>query len=797
MTWCPVASRERGSTVLLVLAMLTILLLLGIAFSYSSRLETQASSNYAQLTQARTSAATGLPMALPLLAQASQGITTNLQSWNTVPQDLRTMVHDNGKSSRLTASDMAQLRKAGMAISKNKDGDLESGPQADVAIRDLSGLINLNAVPDAATMERLVSVALPGGNSKVKSNVLLALRGEFAGGAAAQPGRGGQAVSKDDNEDRKNLDPRDPSAVLIDNLDRLKLGARTGRAAFTDEEITKLSQIVTIFSQAPEVYNAPDGTHIPRIALDDVDPKVVYDTLRRAFPGKKKELLLQFAANVADFSDADNEVTTLDQDGNRITSATQSAAPGSDLNLDTAGSNRVLGVEMTPRISEVYPDAATSVGFDDDGQFVEIVNPWNKSISLAGWTLRLGNGATVALSATLPAGGYLIVTDNYNSPKPDSPPGHGSVVSLFGATANGTTKQFMIFPALDLPDRNSKVSLYDANGNLADSFSYGSTGQVDGKSSFQRRDSLVRGYSTLDATPMAPAAGGAINAEAMAATTKAWEQDGNTTMTKLSQLFAISTGFAENRPAGTLGSNAGTVHGGQVAELHVPEQTGNGSTAEGSDGIPDNLDLRLIDVFTATPRNVANSSAYAEDSDGNETDGRSAYDAFRRKMERLKERGRQVNGQSQADASVTTGPVYSYGKLNVNTCGKYALLGLDLDSALAGGNVTGVIEQFEGHRLTQAQRGSSPFTNVSDFVKQFIPNLSRSNLEVLDKVTDEVTVGSSAFEITATNRLSDKEQKALDGKSNASGPRPATATASWVISTDTKPYSIVHFALTP
>src|SRR5690606_38579169 len=121
----------------------------------------------------------------------------------------------------------------------------------------------------------------------------------------------------------------------------------------------------------------------------------------------------------------------------------------------------------------------------DDGQFVEIVNPWNRSFSLVGWTLRTGQGGSVSLSSTLPAGGRLLITDNFDTPNPSSPPGHGSVVSLFGVTADGTSRQVVTHSALELPDRNSHVALYNPEGRLVDIFAYES-GSVDGKVSFQR-----------------------------------------------------------------------------------------------------------------------------------------------------------------------------------------------------------------------------------------------------------------------------------------------------------------------
>ncbi len=786
------SSPRRGSTILLVLAMLSILLLLGIAFSYSTRLESQASFNYAELAQARTAAATGLPMAMPMLVDASQGITTTLQNWNTVPQALQKMSRADGKSANMSPAETAALRQAGIGTQQSSSGEVTGGPQANIQMRDLSGLLNLNAIEDQAAMQRVVNAILPETDSVKKSAALMTLRGDAP--VTNPSGRGFRA-----DDAPADLDPRKPNAQMLDNLVRLRIDLVSGQPLFSEPEIQKLSKFVTVFSQAPEVFNGNKGTHVPKIPLDFIDTKHVYDTLRLAFPEKNNELLLQFAANVADFSDEDNEPTVLDSSGNSV-SSTMGGEPGS---------NVTIGVEMTPFISEVYPDSATSVAFDDDGQFVELVNPWNRAINLSGWTLRTGSGATIQLTAQLPPGGYLVITDNYDKPKPDSPPGHGSLVSLFGTTADGSANQVMTQPTLDLTDRNSRVSLYNPDGELADVFAYTTTGQVDGKVSFQRPDPMVRGDITAQATAFAPASSGAGNSEARAAATKAWE-NGNTTMTKVSQLFALSTGFVEKNPEAAI-SGGEKVHASQMAELQMPENF-DASSKTAADPFPDNLDLRLIDVFTATRfhedtalTDNSTSTTRNDQRGGRASSGKSASQAFRDKMERLRERNQNNSANSRnnskEDEKSTVPTVYSYGKLNLNTCAKYALVGLNLNGAAQAGTAQGataaMIEQFEGYRLRQAQQGSAPFVNVSEFITGFVPGMNRNNLAQLDSIVDQVTVGSSAFELVSTNRLTQKEQDALESNDSTSGPRPATATARWIISTDQEPYSVVGFTLVP
>lgn len=760
----PWANPQRGSTILLVLAMLSILLLLAIAFSYGTRLETQASHNYAALTQARTAAVTGLPTALPMLRDASSGVTSPLQAWNVVPQALAAMENPKSRSSSLSAAQLALFRTAGISARRGKDGSLESGPQANVTIRDMSGMVNINAVDNEGAMTRVVQAILPGGDAPRKGRALMALRGD-----ALQSGRR-SADGTTSPQTEPDLDLRDPKARLLDNLARLQISPNRSTPLFTTEEINKLEKYVTVFSQAPEIYNIDDKNHVPRISFGAIDAELVFERLQKAFPHKKRELLLQFAANVADFSDEDDEPTIIDSNGKIVELTDSTALPA----------NITIGVEQVPFITEVYPDSATSAQFGDAGQFVEITNPWGKSISLSGWSLRTANGS-MPLTATLPAGGILVITDNYNTPNAGSQPGQGSLVSIFGVTADGTMKQVMTVPSLNLPDRDSRVSLHNGQGKLVDIFSYDSSNNVDSKKSFQRTDPLVRGWKLADATPLAPSSSG--NALAAAQTRSVWN-DGNTTMTRLSQLFEMSTGFAE---AGLEGK---TVHANQTAELTVPqERTPN------SDPFPNNMDLRLVDIFTASlPDPATTPTETAKDKKKNrQRDAAAEMHEFRNRLNRLR------SGESLADldkttTSTTTSVVFSYGKLNVNTCPKFALLGLTTgqDNTLAN-----QMDALEAYRMTKLRQNQVPFLNVSDFLVRFGPKFSVSNLKEIDTITDQISVGSSAYEVVGTNRLSPAEQEALENSKNGTGPRPATATAKWVISMDQEPYSIVSFTLVP
>src|SRR5690606_10871457 len=102
------------------------------------------------------------------------------------------------------------------------------------------------------------------------------------------------------------------------------------------------------------------------------------------------------------------------------------------------------------------------------------------------------------------------------------------------------------------------------------------------------------------------ASGASWSSSVSSTITNAWN-DGNTTMTKISQLFAISTGFAEHQAIDApVATSGGTVHPAQLPEMRLSEQTnGQAANGNGTDPFPNNLDLRLVDVFTATPSFIA------------------------------------------------------------------------------------------------------------------------------------------------------------------------------------------------
>lgn len=771
---------KRGSTLLLVLAMLSILFLIGAALSYTTRLEGQASANYGELTQARMAAATGLPTAAPLMAAASQSVTTTLQPWYTAPAAWSSAARANGNANGTAKTNVREqvstLRALGVNVQKH-GSSFHLAPQAMFSIGDLSARVNLNAVQSEEALARYLESILPNGGAYAsqRAKVLFARQGGDSVSTAPQ-----------------RLDLRRSSAEpRIENLAELKVRAQGRNSAplFSDAELRTLSSYLTVFSQSPELLNLTTTSSLPKLPLDSFTAESALETLKAAFPDKDSLLLAQFAANMADFADPDSIPTRMN--------AADGAANSPDL---------ILGVEQAPLITEVYPDAATLVTAGDEGQFVEISNPWQKALILAGWQLKVAGGAATTLNVVLPAGGRLIITDNYDQPAEKSPPETGSFLSIFGARKDDALRKVIVNGAFELPDRDSFVTLEDAAGNLVDVFNYGNTGTMDSRISFQREDPRLRLATAAQATPFLETAGGEYQAK-MSIAAEAWKS-GNMGSISPTDLFSVSSAYvAAGAGSGPRAGNQGT----QAFPWQMPLLTVSGGKDGPNEqhGPTTNLDLRLIDAFTNVPATsttkeltpqqvVAQERRIPRRPQFRSAQGRAAGNPTGLSTNQPGTSQPSSSSRSvaaNADDNTATGTRYAYGKINLNTCTKSALLAIDLDLDSKPWPDQQLIEKFESYRLRKIADKEVPFLNVSDFVAEFFPDLTHDELPLVESLLSQVTVNSSAFEVVAENRLSPEELAETSRK--LSKRRPAVARARWIVALDEKPYSLLNFATVP
>jgi hypothetical protein len=278
----------------------------------------------------------------------------------------------------------------------------------------------------------------------------------------------------------------------------------------------------------------------------------------------------------------------------------------------------------------------------------------------------------------------------------------------------------------------------------------------------------------------------------------AWK-DGNQPLKSAADLFKISTAYVGNT-TGTASNNglpnASNAHAWQLPMLTL--SPASGSTT--------NLDLRLVDAFTnwtpdgdatttetvapATNQRERRSRAQVQNAGATQTNGnRQTADAGSRK-----------SSKKTANQDEVSSTPYAFGKLNLNTCQKSALLGVEAKFSGSKSSTADMVEKFEAYRLKKVQEKKAPFTNVSEFIGEFFPALTTNDLPALGDLLDQVTVGSSSFEVVAQNRLSPQDAAATKqtGKlADRLTRRPAVAKARWVVSMDKKPYSLVQYTTVP
>lgn len=730
---------SRGNTLILVLAMLSLLGLAVIAFSYGARLEAIASSNFSHKIQSRMTANAGFAAALPLAAEATS-VTTTLQPWSYALTATSAPLRGPDGAPSVSIVPSALARRAGNATPPPPGFARASDPgQAVIAIADLSARVNLNTVRSPKALERFLEAAFrEAGVTNAADYTGLRARATIA----RRDGRVADKATTSTMQPDLRRSPASNARRIESLADLTQKGTPASGALFTAGELQVLAPHVTVFSQSPEVFNFRGGA-LPKLPLDsELGVGEIHALLKSVYPNHDKRLLLQFAANVVDFMDEDSIPTVVTDPDNPL--------PWS----------AVFGLEKTPFITEVYPDSSTSEG--DAGQFVELFNPWDEPIVLVNWRLAIGGGMgfgepshSVTLNTTIQPGGYVVITDNYDAPPLDSRTGEGSFLSVFGARADGGHRRIVVDPAFALPDENSFVVLAAGANQPVDVFSYTSAAGRNTLRSYQRDDPRVRTFAVAEATPFERPPSGVYtgNAQRELAMRNAWRNAGNAPLANPTDLLRVSTAYAGLRGMGQ--QSILQPNGWQGPALRP--------AADGDTGAATNLDVRVIDIFMVPQK-------WAEPA-------------------RDRNAGRNEAGTG---ADSTDGVRYSYGKLNVNTCHRLALLSLDLEVGGRDHMTPALLAAFDRHRGERLAQRRIPFLNTSDLLIALYPDPSESDLAVFAKLADQITVGSSAFEITTSNRAP------VAGTEAGSGNRAAAVSrAYWAVSLDSAPCSILALRSLP
>lgn len=613
--------RRRGSTILIVLALLSVLVLVATTLTFTSRLEVISSQNFADGLQGRASGVSSLQAltkqaALNLDGDAASHLDFAIAA--TDPELLERVRKNIPGGENLSKSQIAvQLHRQGIRTSTSL-----------VTFNDASARININTA-DRETLGRLFSevfsrndinasagdlarriVEHRESSEKSEPTVMPASFVPLHGRSLAQIWEEDELK---DNRSSNNFasglpfvgrqqysyvpeEMRSPGALsaFFEGRDArsrhepdLRLPARNGERRFSAvSEIGYLDgftpEIVAALEPYLTIYSTSTPTMSGRAALAGRSPldinrataEEIHEALRDLYGGSKEDnLLRQFAVNIVDARDGNSRRTSLP---------------------DSSGIGVVLGLERVPFITEVYPNSVTPASQGNDGQFIEIYNPWDDSISLDGWTIRAG-AQSHPLRGVLPSRGFLIVTDDFdNTQDPqasDEVPGTGSFYDIFNMVPQGTHRRLIEHPNLSLPHGMGRhvIELHDDRGNLVDQFTYRVTDPTQVFQSYQRYNIFLDESTLGNPTPFTLGYLDSDLTAEMAERLRHMPKDGP--FTDVMELFDVFAGYAN--PGGQRGRRWGF-------PVAATPNSSNPEHRQLADD-PTKIDGRIIDIFTVEP----------------------------------------------------------------------------------------------------------------------------------------------------------------------------------------------------
>jgi len=485
-------SRRRGSILLLVLVLLALLVLMVTTLIYAARLETLAARSAVQSVQNRMEPASIVPNAVDLLrGQLGQPTAFN-QVWALAPRPPAI-----SGSTGIAPASGARETSGTLAIAWSQISPTGTRWPGWLEIEDQSALLNINTVapyprdpghaepPEpgilpAQVLEGLIAqrLAAAGYNSSGAAGItrlILSLRWGSGPSESLESGvrsletknrRTGGLANRQTGE-QANRQTGEPANRQTGEPANRQTGEQANwqTGAFVSLDAVRLliglpkpafdaiAPFITTFSCSCDLWQAEDGAPFERVPVNTLDPQEIFQVLQRVYPDAPEDLLRQFALNIVDRRDADS-----------VPSVWPSAT----------GGNALLGFEPTPVISEVCPDVITFTEDGDNGEYIEICNPLPEPVDLRGWSIDWGSASHI-LNTILAPGACLVLTDdiqNENDPTPeDKSPGMGSFVAIFGLPILARN-QIAEEPAMDIPDEQGLIRLFDAEGNLIDYLTY-------------------------------------------------------------------------------------------------------------------------------------------------------------------------------------------------------------------------------------------------------------------------------------------------------------------------------------
>lgn len=752
MTILNIYNFRRGSTFIIVIGILSVLVLIVAALSFSTRMELLSAANYADGVQSRMAAATGLPQALELLNKERRYTSLN-EDW---------VMRGRSHLSAPLSYEGGERRQVSESRIQKKDLEL-----AKLLITDECAKININMINEPALARALTSIFQDHkvGSAPLASSLAhLIVQQRY--GKDLKPGK----ANYDDDADRvavnvlKDYIDQDHDGILdnpeelitsplfngLDDdlngrLDNPEEGAEHDRIdndgdgrideadegiddekefvadlrlppsaddfrwqliselrslpGVNDEIFNAVSRYLTPFSASEEIYFNKEKIY-QRLNVNYSAVEEIYDALRDYFPDKNDSLLRQFSVNIADFRDTNNVPTFF---------------PGSD------PLKPVLGVEISPYIIEIYSDSLTDSADGDDGQFIELYNPYPREMDISGWELVVGS-STVSLNGKISPQGFLIITDDYNEvadPDPeDDFDNYGSFYDIFNVVPNTTTKRLIEDPTLEIPDNEGIVYLRNEEGNLIDYQPYHGGRYTGVSQSFQRLDPRVRSVKKIRPSPFSLPERNYHQFANLRLSLEELIKLQNKPFSSPAELMYLSSGFVDEKNGD-----------GQIWQ--EPMLKINNSV--------DKLDSRLIDLFTIAPiaRRHLNAQILRRLNADNDPESKKRLDETLKLLQR---------------------PTV-IGKINVNTASYYALLTLPQISEKQAQLIAQRRYGYEEKSLTP-QRGENwggeqhlpPFKTLSDILRQDdiwenIDELQR--LRLFAKWANFITTNSRSFSLVS------------------------------------------------
>ena len=514
-----IGKNQGGNTLIIVLAILTVLTILVSTTYYISTLENISAANFSSNVKARFAALGGLPEARKMFFE-NKDYTALTQEWARNPYNVRELPRGGLPSWNTNSYDDEGEKIRNLSNASLRELRRLQPYRAPLLITDESSLININAVGMlnkgedesviygvspfeidlGAYLEEVIKNELPQIDPSI-GGILAESIIRYRYGPDGKPGRanydddGDNTLCENDGIDNDYDGEIDEPNEGIDEPDEFISDPRIApngddrpfrylNDLFNIRNVDKqliqaIAPYVTVYSSTDNLVYINDEPVVP-VDINKASVDEILKQLKIIYKNAEEEMLIQYVLNCVDARDRDSIPTVYENDGETM-----------------------LGIEVTPYINEVYADSKSLDEDGDDGQYVEIYNPWSKDIDVTGWRLTALN--SVYLNGKIKAGGYLIVTDDYDEQQDPSPEddekSYGCFFDIFGIIPDENLKRMIEFPFFDIDNKSGTVTLEDAKGNLIDIFKYSGGENSFGYKSFQRNDPRLKFCELLECTP--------------------------------------------------------------------------------------------------------------------------------------------------------------------------------------------------------------------------------------------------------------------------------------------------------